>query len=159
MTTQKTDVITNNIINRFAQTIEMFDLSPLEARLFAYLFIADKPTTLDEMAQAVGKSKTSMSTNIRTLLERGLVTQVWRKGERKDLYQVHTPLFKIFMNAYMKKCLDTTSHHLLSLEKLKNERLEESDCSPQIKTEKLNEIIRFHKQLQHMFKNMDISDN
>ncbi|HLQ70663.1 MAG TPA: transcriptional regulator [Bacillota bacterium] len=149
MVTHQKDTITNHIINRFAQTIEMFDLAPLEARLFAYLFLNDKPTTLDEMAQAVGKSKTSMSTNIRTLLERNLVSRVWKKGVRKDLYQVNTPLFKIFMNAYIKKCLDTTSHHLLSLEKLKEKHYQDTDV------EKLNEIIKFHKQLEKTFEQIN----
>src|SRR5699024_10599752 len=103
MVMQKNDRITNNIINRIAKTIEMFDLTPLEARLFAYLFIEREPKTLDEMGHAIGKSKTAMSTNVRSLLELNLVTRVWKKGVRKDLYQVNTPLFKTFKNAYVKR--------------------------------------------------------
>src|SRR5699024_4165264 len=157
MVMQKNDRITNNIINRIAKTIEMFDLTPLEARLFAYLFIEREPKTLDEMGHAIGKSKTAMSTNVRSLLELNLVTRVWKKGVRKDLYQVNTPLFKTFKNAYVKKWLADTSHQLSNIEEIKNKQIRDEKYTPNKNAYAIHEIREFHKQLERTFKLMEKS--
>lgn len=90
----------------FSKTIELFGLTTVEARLFAYLYLSEEDLTLDEMADALGKSKTSISTNIRSLAELNLVTRVWKKGVRKDLYQANSQLFKTFMTSFQRKWID-----------------------------------------------------
>lgn len=77
-----TEKFTNKIIIEFAKTIELFGLTPAEARLFVYLYLQEEPQTLDEMGEALGKSKTSMSTSIRSLSDSNLVTRVWKKKRR-----------------------------------------------------------------------------
>ncbi|HLR02753.1 MAG TPA: MarR family transcriptional regulator [Virgibacillus sp.] len=154
MTTQMNNGIMNNVINSFAKTIEMFGLTPMEARLFAYLFIEDEPKTLDEMGAAIGMSKTSMSTNVRRLLDLNLVSRVWRKGVRKDLYQVNAPLYKIFMDAYQKKWIAAVSHQLSSLENIENNQSKNDHQLKGQNKASLNEIIDFHKQLEQAFKKM-----
>ncbi|GAB3060551.1 GbsR/MarR family transcriptional regulator [Virgibacillus ainsalahensis] len=148
----------NKIIIEFSKTIEMFDLSPVEARLFAYLYLTNEPLTLDEMSEAVGKSKTSMSTSIRTLSDINLVTRVWKKGVRKDLYQANTQLFKSFMNSYISKWVEAANHQKDSLDTIKvqietdnrNGSSEEFDLIDM----KLNNIIEFHTQVGELFRKM-----
>src|SRR5690625_934483 len=158
MNTPRAEHITDKIMQEFAKTLEMFDLTSSEARLFAFLYITEKPLTLDEMAAALGKSKTSMSTNIRSLSDLNLVTRVWKKGERKDFYQANSQLFKSFMNAYIGKWVDAANHQKQSLKEI-NLFLDEYDEYEAEKASeeftkiegRLEDIIDFHRRIETLF--------
>ncbi|SHG66785.1 GbsR/MarR family transcriptional regulator [Ornithinibacillus halophilus] len=148
-----TEPTRSKIMNEFAKTLEMFDLTPLEARLFAYLYLAEKPKTLDEMSEALGKSKTSMSTSVRSLSDLNLVTLVWKKGVRKDLYQANSQLFKLFMSSYINKWIDATNHRkdaLLEMDTLIDSSDDSEDQSKL--NDQLTKIIDFHSQLESFFR-------
>ena len=66
----------DDLVTALSKTIELFGLSTLESRFFYYMYLVDGPKTLDEMSEALGKSKTAMSTSIRSLAEFNLVSQV-----------------------------------------------------------------------------------
>ena len=150
---QNIDQLTSEIINEFAKTVEMFDLTPLEARLFAYLYLIKDPMTLDEMGEAIGKSKTSMSTSVRSLLDLNLVTRVWKKGVRKDLYQANSQLFKTFMNTYINKWIDAANHQRSSLEEIKKDiDVASSDSDLITVYNQLSNIIDFHKNIENSFR-------
>lgn len=157
MTHPNDELITNKIIIEFSKTIEMFDLTTLEARLFAYLYLSKKPLTLDDMSDALGKSKSAMSTSIRSLSELNLVTRVWKKGIRKDLYQANMQLFKTFMNAYINKWIAATNRQKTSLEEI-NRLIEQKRDIPEsgveIIQQRMDGIIEFHKQVEDLFKEM-----
>lgn len=151
--------ITNKIIVEFGKTIEMFDLTPLEARLFAYLYLSDMPMTLDDMSNALGKSKTSMSTSIRSLAELNLVSRVWKKGVRKDLYKANGQLFKLFMGTYVNKWLDATKHQYEALKEIETlikqkKIMDEVDPSLEELNINLEKIIDFHLQIESFFSEM-----
>lgn len=148
--------ITNKLLIEFAKTIEMFGLTTLESRLFAYMYLTEKSMTLDDMSDALGKSKTSMSTSIRSLSDSNLVTRVWKKGVRKDLYEANTELFKTFMNFYVNKWIDAVNHQKESLEVI-SEKLEHHGLENEHDYEKLLKIINFHKQVESSFRNMSQS--
>ncbi|WP_033445529.1 MarR family transcriptional regulator [Ornithinibacillus scapharcae] len=145
--------IKNSILLEFAKTVELFDLSPLEARLFAFLYIEGVPLTLDQMSEALGKSKTSMSTGVRSLVDLNLVKRVWKKGVRKDLFQANEQLFKQFMSFYMKKWIVATEDRKEALLELQSE-LEQSalDQSNEHIHNKLNDLLDFHNKLDVFFK-------
>ncbi|RYG72858.1 transcriptional regulator [Lentibacillus lipolyticus] len=149
-----TENFTNKIIIEFAKTIEMFGLSPAEARLFVYLYLQEEPQTLDGMGEALGKSKTSISTSIRSLSDSNLVTRVWKKGVRKDLYEANTQLFRTFMNNYVNKWLDASSHQKDSLEDIREE-LESRTVSHKALANNLDDIIDFHKQIDTSFRQLN----
>lgn len=154
-----TETVTNKIMIEFSKTVEMFDLTTLEARLFAYLYLSEKPLTLDDMSDALGKSKTSMSTSMRSLSELNLVTRVWKKGIRKDLYQANTQLFKTFMNAYINKWIEATNRQKTSLEeinKLIEQKKGSQDSDEKILNinQQLGDIIEFHMQVEGLFREM-----
>ncbi|RKQ31276.1 GbsR/MarR family transcriptional regulator [Oceanobacillus halophilus] len=152
--------ITQQIMVEFSKTVELFGLNPLEARLFSYLYLSRKALTLDDMSEALGKSKTSMSTNIRSLLDLNLVTRVWKKGVRKDLYEANSSLFKSFMSFYINKWMDAANHQkeaLEEIEKLIDKDAKETDPSTDTVdvTHRLKEIIEFHNQLVTLFKKIE----
>lgn len=154
-----TENLTNKIMLEFSKTIEMFGLTTLEARLFAYLYLSKQPLTLDDMSEALGKSKTSMSTSIRSLSELNLVTRVWKKGIRKDLHQANTQLFKTFMNAYINKWIEAAIRQKTSLEDINN-LMEQKKSSGESDEELINmeqqlkDMIEFHKHVEALFREM-----
>ncbi|MFD1850002.1 GbsR/MarR family transcriptional regulator [Oceanobacillus bengalensis] len=156
MGTTKKELIMQEIMIEFSKTVEMFGLTPLEARLFSFLYLSEKPLTLDDMSDALGKSKTSMSTNIRSLLELNLVTRVWKKGVRKDLYEANSQLFKAFMNFYLKNWIDQANQQKNSLEEIeKNIKRAKNNEELTALKEGLKHIIGFHRQLEETYKELN----
>lgn len=147
MLESNTEDLTKKIITEFSKTIEMFGLTTLEARLFVYLYLEEAPMTLDEMSEAMGKSKTSMSTSIRSLSDFNLVTRVWKKGERKDLYEANEQIFKTFMNSYLGKWIDAADHRRDSLYDIQKQFEKENITSSSLNN-RLKNIIEFHQQLK-----------
>lgn len=151
--------ITNKIMVEFSKTAEMFDLTPIEARLFSYLYLEEEPMTLDDMGEALGKSKTSMSNSIRGLADLNLVTRVWKKGVRKDLYEANTQLFKIFMNSYIHKWIEATGYQKKALEEI-NKHIKQQDkqvvSNEELATidHYLDDMIAFHNEVEASFKNI-----
>jgi HTH-type transcriptional regulator, osmoprotectant uptake regulator len=143
----------NGILLEFAKTVELFGLSPIESRVFTILYVEGKPLTLDEMSEALGKSKTSMSTSIRSLVELNLVKRVWKKGVRKDLFQANTQLYKHFMSFYLKKWLDETEVRKEALTEIKNQtdQLASGEVDENLQN-KLNNLLDFHNRLTDFFK-------
>ena len=79
-------------IDRLGDAAESDGLSPIAGRLFALLMLAAEPQSLDELAEALGVSKASVSTDARRLLDRGIVERTRRTGDRRDFYEL-TPDF------------------------------------------------------------------
>lgn len=65
-------------------------LSPLQGRIFGVLYMAEQPLSLDEIASALGQSKSNVSITIRGLVEWHLVRRVPTPGSRKDHYEATT---------------------------------------------------------------------
>ncbi|MBB6454671.1 DNA-binding transcriptional regulator GbsR (MarR family) [Salirhabdus euzebyi] len=157
--------IHNQMISEFSKTLEMFDLSPSDARLFVTLYINKKPMTLDEMSHALGKSKTSMSTGIRSLLDSNLVERVWKKGVRKDLYQANENLYRKFMRTYVDKWLDAADRQKQSLKEIKTQ-LKQQTKSEEVRNfeyvqslqKRIEDMIKFHYLIEETFQDMDPND-
>ena len=146
----------DQLITEFTKTIELFGLSTLESRLFAYLYITNEPKTLDEMSEALGKSKTAMSTSIRSLAHLNLVSQVWKKGVRKDVYKANSQLFKLFINFYMRKWIDSTVQQKEYVEELAVEAKslkvnEENTGEHEELLKRIDDIVTFHDDLIETF--------
>lgn len=158
MTTRDMDNAIEKIIIEFAKTIEMFDLNPLEARLFAYMYLTGETMTLDEMSEVLGKSKTSMSTSVRGLADLNLVSRVWVKGVRKDLYEANGQLFNSFISTYTNKWIDAIVHQQTALQQIKNDYSKPGTAvdaqTYAIIFERLDHMIDFHQQVADFFKGM-----
>ncbi|WP_405098749.1 GbsR/MarR family transcriptional regulator [Oceanobacillus sp. FSL H7-0719] len=155
------ETLKDDLISAFSKTIEMFGLSTLESRLFAYLYLTNQPQTLDEMSEALGKSKTAMSTSIRSLSNLNLVSQVWKKGVRKDLYIANSQLFKVFVNFYIRKWVDKTARQKETLEELKDitddnwTGTDDEEERAQI-LNRVDEIIDFHSSIESAFNELRV---
>ncbi|MBH0228710.1 GbsR/MarR family transcriptional regulator [Halobacillus yeomjeoni] len=159
--------IHTKVIHEFSKTLEMFGLSPSDARLFVTLYINRDPMTLDEMSDALGKSKTSMSTGVRSLVDQGLVERVWKKGVRKDLYQANENLYKNFMSSYIKKWHSATNEQeqsLRSIEDQLKDRCQEISKEKQMEVadslyHRIEDMIGFHDLISGAFNEMNPEKN
>ena len=145
--------VTNKLTIEFAKTLEIFNLSPLEARLFVYLYLSDEPLTLDNMSEALGKSKTSMSTSARQLSESNLITRVWKKGVRKDLYEANTDLFNTFMISYIKQLCSQINRQKKTIIDIENQ-VENN----QILQKQIHDIITFHSKMEHLLESIKMNN-
>jgi DNA-binding transcriptional regulator GbsR (MarR family) len=88
------------VIESVARNMHLYGVTPSIGRIYGTLYFEKEPMTLDELKEELKMSKTSMSTGVRTLLELNMVEKVWRKGERKDLYQVKGDWYQNFIDRF-----------------------------------------------------------
>ncbi|MGR9050922.1 GbsR/MarR family transcriptional regulator [Halobacillus faecis] len=151
------------VTHEFSKTLEMFGLTPADARLFVTLYLHHGPMTLDEMSEALGKSKTSMSTGVRGLLDQGLVERVWKKGFRKDLYQANENLYRNFMSSYINKWQLAASGQKDTLENMESElkdRIQDYVTQEQMQQaeqlyRRMEDMVRFHEWIAEAFKELN----
>ncbi|MCC7119546.1 MAG: hypothetical protein IT310_13560 [Anaerolineales bacterium] len=62
--------------------------------IFALLYLAPTPLSLDEIVEGTGLTKGSISTNVRTLARMGLIHPVAKVADRKDYYEAETDFYK-----------------------------------------------------------------
>ncbi|MGP4078028.1 GbsR/MarR family transcriptional regulator [Halobacillus sp. K22] len=160
---QPLEDIHTKVITEFSKTLEMFGLTPAEARLFVTIYINSDSMTLDEMSQALGKSKTSMSTGVRSLVDQGLVDRVWKKGVRKDLFQANKSIYKNLMSSYISRWQSAANEQETTLKNVEDqlkkryrefsseEQMEEADHLYQ----RLEQMIDFHENILKTFHKLD----
>lgn len=105
------------IMESITQNIHLFGQPPSAGRQYSMLFFENKPMTLDDMADELGMSKTSMSTSIRSLAESKLVERVWARGVRKDLYEVNDDWYQNFIDTFSLRWGRSISLHLSAIRK------------------------------------------
>lgn len=78
-----------HFVEEFGLYFEQFGLARTAGRMLGWLLICEPPhQTMDELAEALQVSKSSISTMSRLLIQIGLVSKVSFPGERKDYYRV-----------------------------------------------------------------------
>lgn len=92
----KLEAAQNKFLESVSRMCDAFGLNSFLAKLYAYLYLHANPTSLDEMAKALGVSKGSVSINIRELESLGAVKKIWMKGSRKDYYEAESDIKKVF---------------------------------------------------------------
>ncbi|WP_202079761.1 GbsR/MarR family transcriptional regulator [Caldalkalibacillus salinus] len=97
---RKLDKARGRVIESISNNIDLYGVTPSIGRLYATMYFQDQPMTLDHMKQALGMSKTSMSTGVRTLSDLKMVEKVWQKGVRKDLYRVEEDWYQSLIDYF-----------------------------------------------------------
>ncbi|QTD41011.1 GbsR/MarR family transcriptional regulator [Sporosarcina sp. Te-1] len=134
------DKARERIIETIAQNIHLYGLTSSTGRQFGTMFFHDEPMTLDEMTEELGMSKTSMSTSVRALSDLKLVERAWKRGVRKDLYQVKDDWYQSFIDLFSIKWRRSISLHATAIKKSLGEleRLVEDPTS----SEEVKELAR-----------------
>jgi DNA-binding transcriptional regulator GbsR (MarR family) len=88
------DPKTSQFTDRLALLFENDGLPPIAGRIFGLLLLSEDALSLDELADDLGVSKASASTNARLLAQLGVVEQVRRTGSRRDYYRMMPDVFE-----------------------------------------------------------------
>jgi DNA-binding MarR family transcriptional regulator len=76
-------------IEEFGLFFEQFGSPRTAGRILGWLLVCEPPhQTMDELAEVLQVSKSSISTASRMLIQTGLVSKVSFPGERKDFYRI-----------------------------------------------------------------------
>ena len=70
-------------------------ISKVMAEIYALLYVNPQPMTLEAMARKLEISRSNVSTNVRLLLDLGVVHKVIVRGERKDYYTAEDDITKV----------------------------------------------------------------
>ena len=81
-------------VEQVGLSTESDGLSRIAGRLFAELMLSESPRSLDELADTLGVSKASVSTDARRLLSRGIAERIGQPGDRRDYYQLAPDFFE-----------------------------------------------------------------
>lgn len=65
----------------------------ISGRLFGLLYIEQSSHSITQIAERLGVSKASISTNARALQRNGIIKQVSKSGDRQDYYEISEALF------------------------------------------------------------------
>lgn len=85
------NIIISPEVQRFIEAMggyfSQYGMSRVAGRLMGLTMVVAHPLTLDEMAEALGVSRASISTNIRVIESTGFVEPVTVPRDRRDYYQ------------------------------------------------------------------------
>ncbi len=70
-------------------------ISKVMAEIFAVLYLSPEPLTLEDMSEQLKTSRSNVSTNVRALVELGVVRKVIVRGDRKDYYTAEDDVGKV----------------------------------------------------------------
>ncbi len=85
----------DSIVQSIGDMADFFGFSAIMGHLYGALLLNPEPMSMDELEASIGKSKASVSTNIRALERWGMVREVWVKADRKKYYAAETDFWKI----------------------------------------------------------------
>ena len=80
-------------IERMGMNAEAEGFTRIAGRIFGYLLLQAEECSLDELAEALGVSKASISTDARRLEQFGLLQRTTRPGDRRDYYSISDDVF------------------------------------------------------------------
>lgn len=89
------------MIEAGGRTAESFGLNRLLGQIFMLLYMSDEAKCLDQLVEALGVSKASISIACRQLEALGGVKKIWVRGDRRDFYEAETDLRRLVQNGLL----------------------------------------------------------
>ncbi|MEC2076679.1 GbsR/MarR family transcriptional regulator [Metabacillus fastidiosus] len=164
MVEDKLNKARERVIKAISQNLNLYGISPSIGRLWGLLYFQNEPMTLDDMKLELGMSKTSMSTSVRSLTDLNMVNKVWKKGVRKDLYEVEEDWHQNFIDFFSTKWRNGVSMNIAAIEKSLNELKElldiqdlDNEILEEIKSdiEKLNKALDYYDWLNRLIDSLE----
>ncbi|MFS0861772.1 choline uptake/conversion transcriptional regulator CudC [Fredinandcohnia sp. 179-A 10B2 NHS] len=142
------------VIDAIAQNMNLYGVTPSVGRLWGLMYFHDEAMTLDEMKLELGMSKTSMSTSVRNLMELKMVDKVWKKGQRKDFYEVEEDWYQTFIDFFTIKWRSGISMNVTAIEKSLaelNSLIQDETVREEIKEAAKSDIVKLTDALEYYF--------
>jgi len=126
MTDNDLPQIKQNFVEGLSSISQFWGLPKGMGAIFAVLYLAPNPLSLDEIVEQAGLTKGSISTNVRALSRMGLIHPVTRFGDRKDYYQAETDFYAA-IRAILKERQNSEFDRAVASVKNTLQRLENGD--------------------------------
>ncbi len=78
-----------------ARICGLYGVNPLAGRLYAVLFVAAEPVSLESLCERVSAAKSTVSVALRTLLASRVARRLPRRGDRRDWYEAASDPWEI----------------------------------------------------------------
>jgi DNA-binding transcriptional regulator GbsR (MarR family) len=86
----------NLIVRRWGEMGGYWGINRTMAEIHALLFVTRKPLCTDEIMDQLKISRGNASMNLRGLVDWGLIERVHQLGDRKEYFQAHTSVWRMF---------------------------------------------------------------
>ena len=143
MTSRSEEVaaIETQFIEKITDNMQSFGVSATVGRVLGIIYMRQAPMTLDELSQETGMSKMRMSQVVREMIDLNVAERVFRKGVRKDLYQVEQDYFQTFISLFTSTWHKAINRNKQFEQKLKL-MLHELQESDQTDEQAMNELLK-----------------
>ncbi|WKB34639.1 GbsR/MarR family transcriptional regulator [Terrilactibacillus sp. S3-3] len=133
-----------NSIEKMADSMRAYGISPTVGRVLGIIYMNHKPMTLDELSEATGMSKTRMSQVVREMVDINIAEKVFEKGVRKDLYDVATDYYDMFISIFTSNWRKTINRNKMFGKKWVRELMliKESEDIPHDMENKIQELLQ-----------------
>ncbi|WP_188454760.1 GbsR/MarR family transcriptional regulator [Virgibacillus oceani] len=105
--------VKTQFIEKIADNMNYFGVSTSVGRVLGIIYMQREPMTLDELSTETGMSKTRMSQVVREMIDYNIAERVFKKGVRKDLYQVEQDYYQTFVSLFTstwQKAINKSKH-------------------------------------------------
>jgi len=90
--------VNQSILEGLAQLSDYFGYNRVMGKMYGALLLHPAPMSLDDLMNHLDISKASVSMNMRTLENLGIVREVWVRGDRRKYYEAEPNFWKILTN-------------------------------------------------------------
>lgn len=97
---EKVEEVKTQFIEKITDNMNAFGAPTSVGRVLGIIYMNREPMTLDELAVETGMSKTRMSQIVREMIDMNIAERVFKKGVRKDLYQVEEDYYQTFISLF-----------------------------------------------------------
>jgi DNA-binding transcriptional regulator GbsR (MarR family) len=87
------------MIEAAGHATQSLGLGKVPGQIYAYLYMSREARSLNEITEALGVSKGSVSMCVRQLEQWTALEKIWVRGDRKDYYRARDSFGKIIKNA------------------------------------------------------------
>ncbi len=90
--------VNDNMLEGLGQLAAYFGYNKVMGKMYGALLLSPEPMSLDDMLAHLDISKASVSMNMRTLENMGIVREVWVRGDRRKYYEAESDLWRVLTN-------------------------------------------------------------
>jgi HTH-type transcriptional regulator, glycine betaine synthesis regulator len=90
--------VNDSMLEGLGQLASYFGYNKVMGKMYGALLMSPDPMSLDDLLAHLDISKASVSMNMRTLENMGIVREVWVRGDRRKYYEAENDLWRVLTN-------------------------------------------------------------
>jgi DNA-binding transcriptional regulator GbsR (MarR family) len=152
------------VVDSIGNNMDLYGVTTSIGHLYGMMYFHDGPVTLDDMGEEMGMSKTSMSTGMRTLVDLKMISKIWGKGSRKDLYeaeedwhQAFADYFSIKWRKSMEMNINALNKSIAEMRKLREQNLDNAPLVAQADFDisKMTQALQYYRWLDRFIDSLE----